>query len=99
MKARAANEKKRFATAREAGIILEKKVVGEEERRKKAKEERKRRGERGDGFMPSVGKWRNGGLVLSKGDIREVQGSGEKSGGGKSGKKGKGKGKGKGKRR
>jgi len=89
--AKEAREKKRVKIAKSEGIILEKKTVSEEERRKKQREERKRRENRG--FKPAVGKFRNGALMLSKKDIREIEGPKERSGG-KGGKKG-----GKGKRR
>lgn len=77
--AKEAREKKRVKVAKDGGIILEKKTVSEEERGKREKEERKRRENRG--FKPAVGKFRNGALMLSKKDIREIEGPKERSGG------------------
>ncbi|KAF8461279.1 hypothetical protein BDZ91DRAFT_737648 [Kalaharituber pfeilii] len=88
---RAAAEAKRIKIARDGGIVLEKKTMSEEERKKKEREERKRRENRG--FKPAVGKFRNGSLVLSKKDIREIEGGGGEGGkmerriGGKGGKR------------
>ncbi|RPB19169.1 hypothetical protein L211DRAFT_662376 [Terfezia boudieri ATCC MYA-4762] len=77
--AKEAREKKRVKVAKDGGIVLEKKTVSEEERRKREKEERKRRENRG--FKPAVGKFKNGALMLSKKDIREIEGPKERSGG------------------
>lgn len=86
--AKDAREKKRVRVARDSGIVLEKKTLGEEERRKREKDERKRRENRG--FGPAVGKFKNGALVLSKKDVRDIEGPRERSGGkGKRGGKGK----------
>ncbi|RPB17516.1 hypothetical protein P167DRAFT_556053 [Morchella conica CCBAS932] len=82
-KSRRAKEEKRRREAREAGIVLEREV-----RVKKKGGEGKRR-ERG-AFGPSVGKFRNGTLVLSRRDVMDIEGRGEGKGGGKSGKSGKG---------
>lgn len=65
-------EKRREQRASEAGVILSKKIVSSEEKKKKEKEGRKRRQDRG--FGPSVGKFRGGALVLSKRDVREIEG-------------------------
>lgn len=76
-------EEKRRKHAKEAGIVLEKEV-----RVKKMSEREKTRDR---GFGPSVGRFRNGTLVLSKRDVMDIEGR-TGSGGGKGGKGGKGKG-------
>lgn len=71
-RAREAREKRREQRAIEAGVVLGKKAVTNEDKRRREKEERKRRQDRG--FGPSVGKFRGGALVLSKRDVREIEG-------------------------
>jgi hypothetical protein len=66
-------EKKRRREAKEAGIVLEKEV--------KERKERKRVKGMGVVAEPGVGKWKNGGLVLSKKDVASITGGGEKKGG------------------
>ncbi|KAL7271641.1 pre-rRNA processing and 40S ribosomal subunit assembly [Rhizina undulata] len=66
-------DEKRKREAKEAGIILEKEV-------KVKKVERKR----DRGFGPSIGRFKGGALVLSKKDVREIEGG--SGGGGKGGK-------------
>jgi hypothetical protein len=73
-------EKKRRREAKEAGIVLEKEV--------KERKERKRVKGMGVVAEPGVGRWKNGGLVLSKKDVASITGGGEKRGG-RSGKGGK----------
>lgn len=77
-------EEKRRKHAKEAGIVLEKEV-----RVKKMSEREKTRDR---GFGPSVGRFRNGTLVLSKRDVMDIEGRTGSGGGGKGGKGGKGKG-------
>lgn len=78
--AKRTREEKRRKNAKEAGIVLEKEV-----RVKKMTEREKARDK---GFGPSIGRFKNGTLVLSKRDVMDIEG---RTGGG-SGKGGKGKG-------
>ncbi|KAA8910460.1 hypothetical protein FN846DRAFT_775219 [Sphaerosporella brunnea] len=73
-------EKKRRREAKEAGIVLEKEV----------KERKIRKRVKGMGVVgePGVGRWKNGGLVLSKRDVASITGGGEKRSGGGKGRKG-----------
>ncbi|KAH0608251.1 uncharacterized protein H6S33_002303 [Morchella sextelata] len=75
-KSRKAKEEKRRREAREAGVVLEREV--------RVKKEVKRR-ERG--FGPSVGKFRNGTLVLSRRDVMDIEGRSGGEGRGGKGKK------------
>lgn len=76
--ARKTKEEKRRKHAKEAGIVLEKEV-----RVKKTDKKRDR------GFGPSIGRFRNGTLVLSKRDVMDIEGpTGSGSGGGGKGGKG-----------
>jgi len=77
--AKEAQEQEGVEAAKGGEIILEKKTVSEEERRKKQREERKRRENRG--CKLTVGKFRTRALMLSKKDIREIDGPKETSGG------------------
>lgn len=72
-------EEKRRRHAKEAGIVLEKEV-----RVKKVSEREKTRDR---GFGPSVGRFRNGTLVLSKRDVMDIEGR-TGGGGGKGGRGG-----------
>lgn len=78
--AKRTKEEKRRKDAKEAGIVLEKEV-----RIKKMSEREKTRDR---GFGPSVGRFKNGTLVLSKKDVMDIEG---RTGGGSSGKGGRGK--------
>ena len=71
-RAREEREKRREQRANDAGVILSKKSVSAKEKKKSETEVRKRRQDRG--FGPSVGKFRRGALVLSKRDVREIEG-------------------------
>ncbi|TGZ84257.1 hypothetical protein EX30DRAFT_381784 [Ascodesmis nigricans] len=83
-------EKLRRKEAKENGIILEKEV-------REVKKVKRVREMDAPGFKPAVGRFKNGTLVLSKKDVRDIEG---RSGGGKSGRGGGRKGgKPKGKRR
>lgn len=75
-------EKARRKEARENGIILEK------EAKKDTKRVKRMREMDAPGFAPAVGRFKNGALVLSKKDVREIEG--RRSSGGK-GRKPKGK--------
>lgn len=73
--------------ARENGIVLEKeKSKGPS----KDEERRKRSREMAPGFAPAVGRFKNGALVLSKKDVRDIEGrpKGISKSGGRGGKTG-----------
>ncbi|KAF1831197.1 hypothetical protein BDW02DRAFT_601001 [Decorospora gaudefroyi] len=77
-------EEKRRALAKEAGIVLERE---QRDGNGNGKAEREKRRERGVG-APSVGRFRGGTLMLSRGDVRSITGGRGRGGNGK----GKGKG-------